>query len=133
MRYLRQLNQYRDRVFNVYWTFFLVIFFGLATLIAGDIVRNTGFPWLFNLVTRVIPAIVVACILDPLLFIALIIGGLFIWSCPWGRLLGNGGQYYQPDNVIRGRRITGPQSADYRAYQQLLRHRNQRRRHRRIQ
>lgn len=133
MRFLRELKQYRGRVFNVYWTFFLIIFFGWACLIAADIVRYEGFPWLFNLVTRVIPAIVIAYVRDPLLIVAFVIGALFIWSCPWRRLFGRRVQYYEPDNVIRGRRISGPQAADYEAYRQLIRHRNQRRRQRRIQ
>ena len=90
----------------------------------------------FWLVMEGIPAAVVAAWHDPLLIPACIIASLFFWSFPyetaWAFLTslfsGSGGQDYGPDNFRRGRPMSDPDAASYRAYRALLRNRRGRRR-----
>ena len=131
MRFLHILRRNRGRVFNVYWTFFLVIFWGWVCLLAAGMIRSTGFPWFYSLITEFIPAVIVAFVMDPLLIVAFIIGALFFWSFPWQAVFGSQTPpVREPDNFRRGRRILGPEAADYKAYQELMRQRNQRERKR---
>jgi len=133
MSLLQTIRSHRERVFNVYWTFFLIIVLGWLFLVTANIIRFAGFPWFYWLITQFIPAVIIAYAKDPLLIVAFIIGVLFFWSCPWGEIFsGTGGSQYVPDDFRRGRRISGPQAADYTAYKALVRQRNRRRYRRRL-
>lgn len=133
MSLLHTIRGYRGRVFNVYWTFFLIIVLGWLFLVTANIIRYEGFPWFYGLITQFIPAVIIAYANDPLLIVAFIIGVLFFWSCPWGKIFGGSRRsQYMPDDFRRGRRISGPQGADYTAYKALVRQRNRRRNRKRL-
>lgn len=118
----------RQKVFLSYVLTAVAVAVGALVLWLSVHVREAGFAFAYWVVVELIPGIIVTCWKDPLYLLALIISALFVWSFPWEWVFSGSPQadYYHPDPVLRGRRLTNDDAAGYRAYRQLVRRRNRR-------
>lgn len=115
--------QPRQFVFGLYCLIAVGVLAGIGVLYCTVFVRTAGFEWAGWLWNVGVPTVAKAVHADPWLLLAFMIAGLFAWSFPWEHVFSGPGNGNAPDNLRRGRRITGSNDANLRAYQELLRRR----------
>lgn len=123
----RKIESCRRVVLDVYSTIFAVFVFGAVSLLLAALIRRFIFPGFHYLIHDGTPELVDAVRKDWWLIPAFVFGALFLWAAMGGGETSQS-NYGNPDNVVRGRRVSGPDAANLRAYNDLLRRRNRRRR-----
>ena len=143
--HLKRQKRRRKAAFEWYWQLGLLVVFGFLGWLATRFSRRVVLPFAWWVIADWLPSSIIAAWHDPPLILACLIGSMFIWSFPYEEAWeflekmaessadsnDEGSPTYAPSNFRRGRPVSGPEAASYRAHQALLRSRRQRRQRRR--
>jgi hypothetical protein len=127
MKLKQNIQKARRVVLRFYVTLAVGALAAVSVYFAGARLRDEGFPklqWLWN---DFIPQVAQAIHADPWLLAAFLIVAFFLWSLPWEDLFGEFKQAVKPSDHRRGRKISGSDDANLRAYRELLQRRNAKR------